>query len=405
MKDKKLYILLYAFVFMGSGVLMPLIGPYLDSIGFTGKQIGTVTAAGTCTAIFAVPFWGHQYTRLKGRGQRYLLVAGVLLCAALASLLLSHVTVFTVLLPMFVMLYIFCSPAPSLMDSLTLDDGQKFGHIRTFGALGFAVASFGAAFLADAAGIAWIFPLYAGCFIAAAAIVLIMRRRRANEPGETTRGLEHHEPSAPGRREAVRQLIGNRAYLLLLICAFFINGPDYANNTYFSFLYLEGGGVLAGVGIAFLLMAGSEAPFMAMSDWLSDRFGQGRILLVAMVFSIVRFGLFSLGLPAWALIALFPLQGLVNGITLVEFIKYVARICPKEIRGFAIAVYYSFGFSVSTILCQLIGGFLLDHGLLSLSGPQSVYLFFAVYNIAGVVIFLATGLHKKELTPRSESQF
>ena len=71
--------------------------------------------------------------------------------------------------------------------------------------------------------------------------------------------------------------------------------------------------------------------------------------------------IFKLGFTLFATcVVVAGLQGLVNGITLVEFIKYVARICPKEIRGFAIAVYYSFGFSVSTILCQLIGGFLLE---------------------------------------------
>ena len=184
-----------------------------------------------------------------------------------------------------------------------------------------------------------------------------------------------------------RQLLSNRAYVLIVLCAFFINGTDNANNTYFNFLYLDGGGTLTGVGIAFLLMAGSEAPFMAASTWLCQRFGQDRILLIAIVFSVVRFGLFSLGLPAPVLIALFPLQGLVNGITLVEYVKYAARVIPSELSGIGIAVYYAIGSSFSTIVCQLIGGHLLDHPLLTFSGPQSVYLFFAVFNIAGVLIF------------------
>ena len=45
-----------------------------------------------------------------------------------------------------------------------------------------------------------------------------------------------------------------------------------ANNTYFSFLYIEGGGTIAGVGIVMLLMVGSEAPFMQWSARLAGRF-------------------------------------------------------------------------------------------------------------------------------------
>ena len=50
-----------------------------------------------------------------------------------------------------------------------------------------------------------------------------------------------------------------------------MGGTNVANNTYFSFLYIEGGGTVAGVGIAMLLMVGSEVPFMAWCERLSRR--------------------------------------------------------------------------------------------------------------------------------------
>ncbi len=408
---KKLYCTLYTIVFMGIGVLTTLIGQYLNGIGFTGDQIGMVTAAGTCVAIFAAPFWGRRYARLTRQPSRFLLLAGVLLCAAAVSLVLRSLSLFPLVLAVYALLYFFQSPAASLMDSLTLDDGMRFGHIRTFGALGFAVACLGAAYLADHLGTETILPAYAFCYVAAAAVVLVLRRQhsslaaKAGQPldaeagsaADAETGLDLDEPAdRPGTsfREVYQSLGSIPPYVFLLMCAFFTNGTDAANNTYFSFLYLEGGGTLAGVGVAFLLMAGSEAPFMAASDWLGDRFGQGRILLVALIFSVIRFGLFALGLPAPVLIALFPLQGLVNGIRLVEFVKLVSRLVPEHLRGPGIAVYYALGSSFSGIVCQLIGGHLLESGLFGLTGPQSVYLFFAVFNIAGVVTFIAAGLHR-----------
>ncbi len=400
---KKYYCSLYAIVFMGIGVLSPLIGPYLEELGFSGRQIGIITAAGTLTTIFASPFWGQNYSLIQRRSRRYLMVACVLACAAVIALTLSQVTVFAVFLILYMGLYFFQSPSTALLDAMTIDDGHQFGFIRTFGALGFALACFGAARAADLAGISVIFPIYASCFLAAGALVLLIRSRVDREMGpksgeefrNSAREMLRRTSGGRNLLRTARKLASNRSYALIILCAFFINGTDIANNTYFSFLYLEGGGRLAGVGVAFLLMAGSEAPFMAASDRLCERFGQGRILLIAMVFSVVRFGLFALGLPAQILIALFPLQGLVNGITLVEYVKYISRVVPEETRGTAIALYYAICNSLSTILCQLIGGVLLDHGVFAMTGPQSVYLFFALFNVAGVAIFLLSRLHEQ----------
>ena len=174
---KPLYCLVYTFIFMGFGVMSTLIGPYLHGIGFTGQQIGLVTAAGTCTVVFALPFWGHRYSVMSSRGSRYLLVVLVFCGAAVIGLLLSRVTVFAGFLLLFMLLNFFQSPSTTLMDTLTIDDGERFGQVRTFGAAGFAVACFGAASLSDALGLRLIFPLDTGCLLAAICTVLVIRQR------------------------------------------------------------------------------------------------------------------------------------------------------------------------------------------------------------------------------------
>ena len=40
------------------GAICPLIGQYLSSIGFSGTQVGVVTAFGTGAAVFGGMFWG-----------------------------------------------------------------------------------------------------------------------------------------------------------------------------------------------------------------------------------------------------------------------------------------------------------------------------------------------------------
>ena len=60
---------------MGLGILLPLIGAHLDQVGFTGDQIGIVTASGTFVAVFAAPFWGQRYAAIESASRRYYLVA------------------------------------------------------------------------------------------------------------------------------------------------------------------------------------------------------------------------------------------------------------------------------------------------------------------------------------------
>lgn len=57
------YAAMYHFTYMAIGALTPMIGQYLKQIGFSGTQIGSITATGTAVAIFASAFWGGQYSR------------------------------------------------------------------------------------------------------------------------------------------------------------------------------------------------------------------------------------------------------------------------------------------------------------------------------------------------------
>lgn len=328
------------------------------------------------------------------------------------ALFLSRAQSFALFLPGFILLYCFQAPVAPLSDALTIDEGLVYGHVRTFGAAGFALACLGAAASADALGIRVIFYLYAGCFLGAALILILggsgVRKGNGAAPAEDPEADGHagadaaaagvddgHPAGRTSLRDNLRVLAGNRTYVLLILCAFFINGTEMAKNTYFSFLFLEGGGTLAGVGLAFFLMAGSEAPVMAFSHRLAGGFGQGRLLLLAMALSALRFGIFAMGPSGGVLLLLFPLQGIINGIILVEFIRFAARIIPGELHGLGITLYYAIGTNVSTIFCQTIGGVLLDHGIFGLSGARSVFLFFALYNTIGALIFFTAGLHRR----------
>lgn len=373
------YTLLYIFAYFAIGVLTPLISQYLKSINFSGTQIGTVTSAGTLIAIFASTFWGRVYAN---NTRRHLVVLSLCLAAAVTAILLSHIYAFAAFIMIYAVMYFFQAPIMALNDAMAIDDEQQFGFVRMWGAVGFAGAVFIAARVAAKIGLGSIFIMYACAYVAAAFIIFLIYCHSKES---------HQRSEVKTVKKRYRDLKGNKRLIELIICAFFLCGTNVANNTYFSFLYIQGGGTLAGVGLAFLLMAGSETPFMAWSVSLARRFTTEKIILFAMIVSVVRFACYATGPSYIFLLSTFLLQGFVNGIILVEFVRYVSKLVSTEYNGVAIAAYYAFSSNMSTIVCQMFGGIILDH-----AGASGVYLFFSLFNLAGLILYLVFGLHKKQ---------
>ena len=364
---------LYFFIYCPLGIICPLIGQYLSSIGFSGTQVGTITSLGTGTAILAGLFWGKIYANTS---RKKILLAFMCLAAATLGVVSTGTTIFIIYAVIYSGMYFFQGPIHGLSDAFVLDRSEHFSAIRATGAAGYAVAVFVAGRVAESTGLKSIFFMYAGAYVIAACFFL-----REEEP-TTFRTAEE--------KVKMSVLFKDRNFVKLLICAIFLMGTNVGNSTYFGYLFREQGGSVAGIGVAFLLMAGSEAPFMALTPVLSRKFGAEKTLLFAMVMAVIRFGFYSTGPDYKVLLATFFLQGMTNGIILVEIVKYFGRIVEPRLSSVSISVFYAIGNSLSVILCSFIGGIMLD-----MAGACAVYRFFAIFNFVSVILYIALGMHRR----------
>ena len=149
---------------------------------------------------------------------------------------------------------------------------------------------------------------------------------------------------------------------------------------------------MSGVGTAFLLMVGCEAPFMALAPWISKKITREKAIVLAALLSALRFGWYATGPSNELLMGTFFLQGIVNGIILVEYVKYVSAVVRPQLIGIAVAAYYAISSHIGTILCNFFGGIAMDY-----FGSGGVYALFSALNLIGVVLYLIFGLHKKEI--------
>ncbi len=408
---------IYIFTFAAIGMMLPLLGQYMASIGFSGVQIGVVTATGTAVGIGASPFWGYCSHHSKDSTRVLMLL---LISATLLMLSIVFLKQYLLFLLVYAAFSFFQTPIMPLTDAMSLQAKVPFGAVRKWGAIGFAAGVFLSGQLADATGLVIIFPLCAFGYMVAWTIMirLKMKRNQGIDSVESyvssqeinvmeavagsypPEGLQSQiKPHYEKNQGSYLVLIRNKKLMALLAAAFFICGTNVANNTYFGFLYKDVGGSIAGIGIAFLLMCGSEAPFMAWAHRLSSKFTMEKMILFSMIVSALRYLWYSSGPAPSLLIGTFFLQGMVNGIVLVELVRYVASLVDPALIGMAMSLYYAISSSCSSIACQLIGGAILEH----YSGKE-VYLFFSLYNLIGVLLYIIFGLYRSNRNHRKEDK-
>lgn len=370
----------YFSVFFGIGALFPLLGVYLkEYVHLSGVQIGNIMSIGSVVMILIQPMWGVfcDYTQKP----RHVLFVTLLLTGTM-GFLYSTAGNYSLLLVIAVLLAFGQSAIVPISDSITLSYVQKkdgnYGSIRLYGAIGFALAVLIAGKASEYFSIHVIFYLFAATMLTAALLTKMLPKEGASMRVNIKEGCSH--------------LLQKREFVVFLCCTFLIFGPINANNTYFGLLITNLGGTLIGVGFAFLLAAGSEAPFMKLAAVWIHKLGVTRILIFSALISAVRWMFYFFEPPLVVVYATTISQGLSIGLFIPAALQYVRELSPASMQSTAVALYATAGGGFGTWFCTFLGGILMDR-----FGVQSVYLFFSVLTFGGVILFMLQPRKRGEL--------
>ncbi|ASS98494.1 MULTISPECIES: MFS transporter [Geobacillus] len=382
---KQVFPLFYFLIFFAFGALFPLLSVYLqEEAQLPGAAIGWIMSLVSIVAMAAQPLWGAAADYTRKPVELLTVALGV---AALFGLLYSLAGSYRVFVALTVLLSAVQSAIVPLSDSLALrhvhEQGGNYGAIRLWGSIGFAAAVLVVGWLSDHVAFAVIF--YAFSLALLAALVLAARLPRYQ--------------AAPGRLTwlDVRGLLSVRPFCLLLVASFLLFGPIYANNSYFGLLIHELGGTLTGIGFAFWLAAGSEAPFMKTADRLIRRFGMTRLLVLAALVSAARWWSYVADPPLWFVYITAIVQGCSVGLAIPTALQYVRRLAPDGVQATAVSLYAATSSGLGAWFCTLAGGYLLERWQIG-----AVYVFFGVCTIAGALVLIWLG--KVEKTTESAGE-
>ncbi|KXG08841.1 MFS transporter [Anoxybacillus rupiensis] len=372
---KIVFLLVYFCTFFGFGAFFPLLSVYLkNEMKLSGTEIGMIMSISPIVTIFIQPLWGMicDYTK---KPVTVLTTAFVL--TALFSVMYSSVHQYTWIVVMAVLLAFTQSAIVPISDSITLNYVQKtsgnYGSIRLWGSIGFAFAGLVGGWLSETFSLVAIFYILTFMLLLSAGLAWKLPREGHSMNTAVVRGMA--------------QLFKIPKFVLFLAAAFLVFGPIYANNFYFGVFVEEMGGTLTGVGFAFLLAAGSEAPFMKMTDKLTRRYGMITILAFAATVSALRWFFYFFEPPLWLIYVTTVAQGFSVGLFIPVALQYVRETAPESVRVTAVSLYSAVSNGLGSWFCTVIGGYILDK-----SHASDIYWFFSLLTVAGLAILAIIAL-------------
>lgn len=274
------YSMIYFFYFFALAAFGSMLSVYLAGENKSSSEISmTVSAAGIFTMVLQ-PFVGMLYDRT---GWRKKLSVILLLLSAVTGIFFAftHNTVLLLLLNGFSMAF-FNSVNP-VAEQVASASPYRYGVIRLWGAIGYAVGTQVAGMILDYAD-----PMFMFIVFAVAAVLTAISFHKA--------GLKDTEPVTSSKKESSENREKGKLGLPLVLFAifsFFFSGVTTAGSTYVPMLLREllGGTSLAGTVLFLGTMM--EIPIIFLSNRFMDRLSGRQLLIINTALLLIQGAAYS----------------------------------------------------------------------------------------------------------------
>lgn len=342
-------------LYLLTGTAGGLFNPYLTTLLVHQKMnasiVGGMMSVGILLSIIVQPIWGVLV-------DRYRQTKGVLLLAIIIPAVLSFFysfQIFAVIVFAYIISIIFSTTQSPIADSYAVSAaraaGTSYGTIRMLGSLGTALGGYAGGFYLSHFEITRLWLPFLLLSLAGAATVLSLsnnKREYAAAPVSLSEGL--------------RELLGNRLFLLFLIACFFVNQTLTAYNSFFVLAFQEAGGSYSLVGTALLLASLTNVPSMLLAARILKVWGHERTLLLAAFFYALRWAIQWLFPIPMVMVGIQVLHGLSFGLFYVAAVEYVAAAAGKRMQATGQSIFNMVFSGLGGIVGNLLNGYLFSTG-------------------------------------------
>ncbi|MDC3417152.1 MFS transporter [Aquibacillus salsiterrae] len=353
--------------FGGKAIILPFLPLFLYNQNFSSIEIGTIMGVSPLVSIFAQPFVGYLSDKYKTI-KRILLILYFAVLAASFGVFFNGA--FWVVFISFISFHFALSPCTPLLDSMTIKSlGPKrqgdYGKVRLWGSVGFFVTAVISGPVLTWVGIEKIYILFWVITLLTIFLVYYLK--------------DQNQSSTPVNLKGVKQVVGNKPFMLFLSLCLLVMIPHRTNDT-MVVLHLENlGATTVLIGMAFALAAISEVPVFY---FLSKRVKQTNpLLLLGIVAALytVRWTLYGM-IASPVLVTVMQLsQGITFGLFWLVALQTAVSFVPNHLRSTGQALLTSVSFGIGGAIGGTVGGWLFDT-----VGSM------VMYRLMGLLTFIAT---------------
>lgn len=372
----------YFIYYAGLASLSPFLAIYYQSRGLDGNQIGLLGAIAPLVGLVAAPFWAGLADAT--RWHKAIFTFAILGVIA-TSFWISAADSLLWLIPAIAVFSFLGAPIMPLMDSSTMSllEGRKdrYGLIRLWGAVGWAVAAFLMSPIIVQYGLGWAFYGYAALVAVALFVAIPIPMGGARVTAPFWNGL--------------RSLFANPRWVFFLAIVFLMGTASPSISSYL-YLYMKHIGAEALIGPAVSISTLTEIVMYFFAERILRRVKGRGLILIALSVYVVRLMVYSFIADPLLILVTQLLHGFTLPAIWAAGVSYVADTAPPGLGATAQGIFQGIlnGLGNAT-------GFYLGGALLEAYGPPIMFRAFAVILFVALVLFGTFGNRIASVTQKT----
>ena len=345
----------YYFAFMGGwGFILPFLNLFYVSLGLSGTQIGTITSTSSIVGLLFAPIIVNE---IKKRPQARGLLQTAILLGALGYFLLGHQTIY-----LFILINVFFQAlagsgvmpvSDSMAVTVSKESGSGYGSIRVFASFGWIVAVLASGWLIERFDFIAGFIGVSSMWTLGALLILFIQPRFFI----TKRNDQLPKPSLSS---TIKRVISDRTLLGFAIALIFVGFMNSGVLQFENVFLSELGASKRLISVAGILSAVVELPFMLYADRFVKRYGPSRILLIALIMTMLQRSAVLLFPAIITIMIVRFIGGVAFSLYTVSYIGLISSRTDDIETGTVLALYTVTLASLVNILAAPVSGAIFD---------------------------------------------
>ncbi|MBT7250730.1 MAG: 3-phenylpropionate MFS transporter [Rhodospirillaceae bacterium] len=321
----------YGVIFLVIGVMLPFWPLWMSSRGLGPEEIGVVMAVGMMMKVFANPLVAGFADR-TGERKRPLIALSIIAGAAF-SMFYGAQGFWPVLL-VTMAFFFFWSPLMPIIETLTMQLGRNqdldYGRIRLWGSLTFIIGAWGMGWLLTGRDIDLVYWATFGGTLAVAAAAFFLPDVNAAAPSNE---------KSPEVQTLILTVLKDRTFLVFIAAAGLIQTSHIIYYAFGTIHWQKSGLSEFVIGALWAEGVVAEILLFIWGEKLIRRFGAARLIALAGLAGLIRWGFTGMTDDLGALVVLQALHGLTFGAAHLGAIHFIARRMDPAIAATAQSVY------------------------------------------------------------------